>query len=506
MSLTVSHNMMAAHNSRRLNTHYRRLGDSLRHLSSGLRVERAADDAAGLAIRELMRSDIATLNQGIRNANDAISLIQTADGALAVIDEKLIRMKELAEQAATGTYDSTQREIISREFQTMGAEIDRIAFSTDFNGIKLLDGSRAFPHDGTGLDSWGRLKIHFGTGNDSAEDYYYISMGDASLRGLGLAVGNGRWWDTAVIDYENKKLIYDVSNAVAGLDDGSPMGVKGLRGIDYYSLPTGLNNITITSSNSYPHPAHKPHVNLFDSSGKQITGVHPDQPYAPSDPSGTNPASGSAWWNNTSGAGIVNAGIAAGLFDAGASYDGSQIIGQVAGDTINAAGTTISIVSPQNEVHGADEIIKIDTVTNDLVFLVGGHIHGANCNFYKLKIEADFDDQFIKNLMGGDTGGTIPIDTQHLAQQALPRIDKAIVRKDNMRAHLGAMQNRLENTVTNLEIQSENLQASESRISDTDVAGEMTEFTRAQVLTKAATAMLAQANALPELLAGLLSK
>ena len=156
MSLTVSHNMMAARNARILNSHYRKLGDSLRHLSSGLRVERAADDAAGLAIRELMRSDIATLNQGIRNANDAISLIQTADGALAVIDEKLIRMKELAEQAATGTYDSTQREIISREFQTMGAEIDRIAFSTDFNGIKLLDGSRAFPHDGTGLDSWGR--------------------------------------------------------------------------------------------------------------------------------------------------------------------------------------------------------------------------------------------------------------------------------------------------------------------------------------------------------------
>ena len=113
MSLSVSHNMMAVRTSRRLNSHYRSMGDSLRHLSSGLRVERAADDAAGLAIRELMRSDIATLNQGIRNANDAISMIQTADGALAVIDEKLIRMKELAEQAATGTYDSTQRMLIN---------------------------------------------------------------------------------------------------------------------------------------------------------------------------------------------------------------------------------------------------------------------------------------------------------------------------------------------------------------------------------------------------------
>lgn len=119
MSLVVNHNMMAAHSSRILNSHYRKLSDSTRKLSSGLRVENAADDAAGLAIRELMRAEISTLNQGVRNANDAISLIQTADGAMQVIDEKLIRMKELAEQAATGTYDSTQRLIIESEYQQM---------------------------------------------------------------------------------------------------------------------------------------------------------------------------------------------------------------------------------------------------------------------------------------------------------------------------------------------------------------------------------------------------
>ena len=106
-------------------------------VNSGLRINSAADDAAGLAIRELMRADVSTLNQGIRNANDAISMIQGADGALAVIDEKLIRMKELAEQAATGTYNSTQRLMIDSEFQAMGAEIDRIARATDFNGIHL---------------------------------------------------------------------------------------------------------------------------------------------------------------------------------------------------------------------------------------------------------------------------------------------------------------------------------------------------------------------------------
>jgi flagellin len=106
-----------------------------------MRINSAADDAAGLAIREMMRTDIRVLNQGVRNANDAISLIQTADGALSVVDEKLTRMKELAEQAATGTYTSAQRLIMDSEYQAMASEISRIAMATDFNGVKLLDGS-----------------------------------------------------------------------------------------------------------------------------------------------------------------------------------------------------------------------------------------------------------------------------------------------------------------------------------------------------------------------------
>jgi flagellin len=155
-------------------------------LSSGLRVNRSADDAAGLSIRELMRENVASLNQGIRNANDAVSMIQTADGALSVIDEKLIRMKELAEQAATGTYSAEQRLMINEEFHLMAEEINRIAAATDFNGIKLLDGSLSGTHDGSKLSSTEAAKIHFDPENDSAEDYYYISMGDASIAGLGL--------------------------------------------------------------------------------------------------------------------------------------------------------------------------------------------------------------------------------------------------------------------------------------------------------------------------------
>ena len=290
MSLVINHNLMAMNSARNLNSSYGKLSDSTRKLSSGLRVDTAADDAAGLAIRELMRSDIAALNQGVRNANDGISLIQTADGALGVIDEKLVRMKELAEQAATGTYDSTQRLLIDSEYQQMASEITRIANATDFNGIKLLDGNLSSDtHDGSGLTSTGKLKIHFGTANDSAEDYYYIQIGTATASALG--VGNQ------------------------------------------------------------------------------------------SDPT--------------------------------------------------TAGHNIS--------------------------------------------------------------------TQENAQKALQAINNAIVSKDNIRAHLGALQNRLENTISNLSIQAENLQAAESRISDVDVATEMTNFVRNQILTQSAVSMLGQANSLPQM-------
>mgnify|MGYP004444840581 FL=1 len=289
----INHNSMATNVADTLTSNYSKLATSTQRLSTGLRINSAADDAAGLAIRELMRSEIAALQQGVRNANDAISLIQTADGALGVIDEKLLRLKELAEQAATGTYTSTQRLMIDSEYQQMASEITRIANATDFNGIKLLDGNLSGEkHDGSTDTPTGKLKVHFGTENSSAEDYYYIQIGTATASALG--VGN--------------------------------------------------------SATQY---------------------------------------------------------------------------------TDEADARTVS--------------------------------------------------------------------TQAQAQKALVGITNAIVSKDNIRAHLGALQNRLENTISNLTTQSENLQAAESRISDVDVATEMTNFVRNQILTQSAVAMLSQANSMPQM-------
>ncbi len=137
--LVIKNNIMAENAARHLGNSYDKLSKSIERLSSGLRINSAKDDAAGLAVRELMRADIAVIKQGARNAMDAISMLQTMEGAMATIDAALIRMKELAEQAATGSYSSQQRTIMDNEFQQMMLEIDRIAGTTTFNSINMLN-------------------------------------------------------------------------------------------------------------------------------------------------------------------------------------------------------------------------------------------------------------------------------------------------------------------------------------------------------------------------------
>ena len=139
MALAIKNNIMAANAARHLGNSYDALAKSVERLASGLRINSARDDAAGLAVRELMRADIAMIQQGSRNAQDGISMLQTMEGAMASIDDALVRMKQLAEQAATGTYSTAQRSIMNSEFEEMANEIDRIAQSTVFNSITMLD-------------------------------------------------------------------------------------------------------------------------------------------------------------------------------------------------------------------------------------------------------------------------------------------------------------------------------------------------------------------------------
>ncbi len=169
--LAIKNNLMAENAARHLSTSYDALAKSVERLSSGLRINSAKDDAAGLAVRELMRADIAVLQQGARNAQDGISMLQTMEGAMGTIDDALIRMKQLAEQAATGSYSSAQRTIMDSEFDEMAAEINRIAGATSFNDNTLLNSAGA------------TISIQFG---DATTDKIDINGSDMTSSALGL--------------------------------------------------------------------------------------------------------------------------------------------------------------------------------------------------------------------------------------------------------------------------------------------------------------------------------
>jgi len=170
--LAIKNNIMAENAARHLGKSYDSLAKSIERLSSGLRINSAKDDAAGLAVRELMRADIAVLQQGSRNASDGISMLQTMEGAMQVMDDALVRMKELAMQASTGTYSAAQRTIMNNEFQQMALEITRIAGDTKFNSIHLLDSANT-SNDAT---------IYFGVGSSIT-----VTSVDVTASALGVA-------------------------------------------------------------------------------------------------------------------------------------------------------------------------------------------------------------------------------------------------------------------------------------------------------------------------------
>ena len=563
MSLVVNHNLMAQNAARNLTSVFSSLGSSVEKLSSGLRVVSASDDAAGMAIRELMRSDIAVLNQGVRNASDAISMIQTAEGAMSVIDEKLIRMKELAEQAATGTYTTVQREIMNSEYQAMAAEIDRIATATDFNGVKLLDGSMAALHQGSGL------KVHFGTGNSSSEDYYYINIGDMrATQGTGLRVGNNDTrdtWTTTGLNMTSADDIFGLQSHIGGFglqythDGGGNWNTYGYVTVDersdtLSSIVQEINqgaqstmqvNFASGTIGDYDNKnvTINGHVFTFDTTTSVSTDSVVGIAGLTSATSIATTFSSAINLNNFGLSNTVNAvasvsgttvtlyhgdfGTPTGDASLGTDFGGSSTLNMAAswtattGDHLDAAavqqdayGYELQLTSNQAGNSHQIRIVTsdgsiIDFGSSGVTITTGGpvlYLDGGGSTLNPLP-EVDNASEWAQTVNGtGNTTWTAKdILTQSAAQIALAGLDDAINTKDQARANLGAMQNRLENTITNLQIQAENLQAAESRISDVDVATEMTSFTRNNILAQAAVSMLAQANSLPSLALSLLS-
>ncbi len=189
MAISLHYNSVASMLTMKLTGHYTDFFKTVERLASGNRINHAADDPAGLSVSSFLRTNISALGQGARNVNDAISLMQTADGAMQLINDTLVRMKEIAMQASTGTYNTGQRAAMNEEFQALANEITRIATMTDFNSKKLLDGSLASPYDGNTLTSTGAVRVH--VGNDSTDFYdLMIESVTAVALGLGYDVGD----------------------------------------------------------------------------------------------------------------------------------------------------------------------------------------------------------------------------------------------------------------------------------------------------------------------------
>ncbi|NIA16804.1 MAG: hypothetical protein GWO86_00480 [Planctomycetes bacterium] len=431
--LAIKNNIMAGNAARHLGKAYDGLARSVERLASGLRINSAKDDAAGLAVRELIRADVAVLQQGSRNAQDGISMLQTMEGAMAVIDDNLIRMKEVAEQAATGSYSSDQRTIMNAEFAEMAAEIDRIAGATSFNGIRML----------TNADGTDAVDIHVGTTET-------ISVARQNMltasSGLDIEVGSAGWSATQL-------------------------------------LANGMDTTTDTTF-----------IQLTDDGGstKSLTMT------LQFTDSGTNDDEAAIAFNLTA--------EALGSTQGTSMEDVRDAINLVSQNLSKKADGTVQAYAAAEIIRDANGKyqLKVNSRTSTadaMTFTVAGFTGTA------ASTAAGWFDETTGSIMNagnwtnaaGVTGSGINISTAANAATALTAIGLAITEKDQARAAFGYKMNRLESTISILDVQSENLLAAESRISDVDVATEMATLTRTQVLSQAGIAMLAQANSMPQM-------
>jgi len=382
--MRIQTNVESLNAYRNLSSTNRQQSQHMERLSSGFRINRAADDAAGLSISEQMRGQIGGLDQATENAQDATSLIQTAEGALNESHEILQRMRELSVQSANDTLTEQDRGEIQNEVDQLAEELTRIAENTEFNTQELLDGE--FEDN----------IFHIG-----ANEGQNISLDIGDMRSENLNVAAG--WEGEIADL--------------GEED---------------------TDVTVTGGSREVY--------------EQVEVVFDD-------------------------------------------VDGDS--------NIDVNDNTMTINLSQDESHSTsdvNELIQEAAETEEFA----GDADGAEIS----NISVDFEGEIVvdggTNGLDGSTSldtegeGGIAVDSQGFADAAITTIDNAITQVSEQRGELGAVQNRLEHTVSNLEVASENLQAAESRIRDTDMAQEMTEFTTTQILEEAGTAMLAQANQAPQ--------
>ena len=506
--MRIQHNIAALNSYRNLTGNNNAVSKNLEKLSSGYRINRAGDDAAGLAISEKMRAQITGLNTAQKNAQDGVSLVQTAEGAMTEVHSMLNRMVELADQSANGTYaDEVDRENLQKEISSLKEEINRIADSTNFNGINLLDGSLSTGKlpTFTGLDGLTKTDIA-ATGNktDLTMGTATIAQGKTYSMTFNYTDANGAAKEKTVkltakdtktlVDANGKEYTLvtngqatakEMADAFAGaLNSDSEIG-------ELFTVEVGTNGkFTFTSKET------------GSTGGSKVLAV-------------------TTKYNQTSA--TLTATQTAGT-DAKVEYDfqnmpkdkvftvnGEKFVFATAGKQFNS---DVNVLEITGAAPNQDEVGKMAGMIANKLGLSDEQVkdNGQKITFsasagnggltLQIGDTADKFNQMTVSVgdMHADALGIADIDisTQAGAKAAVDKIKSAINSVSSTRGDLGAIQNRLEHTINNLSVSAENMTAAESRIRDVDMANEMMAYTKNNILVQSSQAMLAQANQLPQ--------
>jgi len=439
----------------------------MERLSTGIRINSAKDDAAGLAISTRMTANIRGISAAIRNANDAISLTQTAEGSLNAIQDNLQRIRELAVQSANTGNNSSDRSAMNAESSQLIAEIDRVANNTAFNGIKLLDGS------------FQNQSLQVGAGNDS-NDRIVISIGNAKSSALGVGAGSSYTTTTTANAVTSTALTVAGSVTINGFNVGATVsdGVSSTGGTaSALSKAAAINAITGQTGVTATVGATTVAAIATSATATTFTlGINGVTVTGTTDATAKGAASSIAAAINavSSQTGVVAS------VDAGAT--GAYTL--TAADGRNIDVTTTSAGS--SGLSAATNYGKLSLTSSQSAGITVGGTSAAAIGATAIYTAA--------TATAGAGVSSLDLTTVSGAQSALTTLDRAINTVTDSRASMGAYQNRLTATISNLETTSVNLSASRSRIIDTDYAKETTNLAKSQIITQAATAMLAQAN------------
>lgn len=473
MGMVVQHNLNALNAYNKLNTNVSGLKKASEKLSSGYRINRAGDDAAGLAISEKMRSQIRGLGQAKRNAQDGISMIQTYEGAAQETHSILQRMKELASESANGTYDNTtDRDAIQLEFDQLNDELNQIA-DTDFNGRVALNGGTMA--DGTIVNNNGQVATHpsitYTQNADPAGTLTYSGRvagsldaganGTINVDGVSMKIKNG-----AVDNAANKVTIGNTSYTTSlKVTAGKVTGM--ITADTTYAINKDTTSVTINGKN-YTIANDGAKATMYNAAGKQVTAIDGAKVTVTNDS-------------------ITMQQIYTVDANGNVTNKGGAAVGQI--DYNNGVST------PNSYQHGSANLTYADSITLQV---------GA-----RSKDAVDFNFSYVTSGIGGLKAdldisarglGTdqLSLATQEDANAAIDKIDNAINKTSMVRATFGSIQNRMEHKIENLTTTNENLTDAESTIRDTDMASEMLNYTKYNILQQAAQSMLAQANQQPQ--------